>query len=144
MWASEGVPLTLFPLSANADLETVKKLSVIAGYKARMESEPHETLMENHRGLTSFLWVQLEFSRVILPPCSVTSLGCKWMKELSIANWGINNPVTMGFFAFLISWCFWYFSLMSEKSSLFYWLLVRYCMFSFLLSHPVLGRGNYL
>lgn len=34
----EGVPLTLFLSFARADLETVKKLFIITGYKARMES----------------------------------------------------------------------------------------------------------
>lgn len=107
--------LTLLPSSANADLETVKKLSVTAGYKTRVESEPCKTLIENHRKWTSLVQVQLEFSRVILPPCSVTSLYCKWMRELSIVNWGMNNPVTMVwgfflvfFFTFLISFFFFF------------------------------------
>lgn len=39
--------LTLLPSSANADLETVKKLSITAGYKTRVESEPCETLIES-------------------------------------------------------------------------------------------------
>lgn len=102
MGASEGVPLTLLSSSANADLEAVKKLPVTTGYKTRVESEPCETLMENHQKWTFLVQVQLEFSGVILPPCSVSSLYCKWMRELSILNWGMNNPVTMvlGVFGF--------------------------------------------
>lgn len=95
MGVSEGVPLTLLPSSANADLEAVKKLPIITGYKTRVESEPCETLMENHRKWTFLVQVQLEFSGVILPPGSVSSLYCKWMRELGIVNWGMNNPVTM-------------------------------------------------
>ena len=65
MGAPEGVPLTLLPSSANADLEADKKLPVATGHKTQVESEPCETLMENHRKWTFLVQVELEFSRVI-------------------------------------------------------------------------------
>lgn len=57
MGTSEGVPLTLLPSFANADLEAVKKLPVTTGYKTPVESEPCETLMENHRKWTFLVQV---------------------------------------------------------------------------------------
>ena len=141
--------LTWLPSSANADLETVKKLSITAGYKTRVESEPCKTLIENHRKWTSLVQVQLEFSRVILPPCSVTSLYCKWMRELSIVNWGMNNPVTMVwvfffFFPHLFNFFFFFFNvflLCLKKLTCFLGMILYFFFFFFCCLHPVLGRG---
>lgn len=70
--------MALFPSSANADLETVKKLTIIAGHKTQKELWSRKALMENHLELTSCPNIA-GISRVILPPCSVISLDYKWM-----------------------------------------------------------------